>query len=254
MPPTLFSAALTKFRELAGLTQLQLAGRSGTAHSSVNRWENGGSLPKRDNAESLDAALDANGELLAAWRRSTTGTGLPEWARTLDAIERGARHLSIAAPSLVPGYLQCEEYARFVFASGQPFAESDELDRLTNLRCQRLRDLPQLSITAVFPLSAVAGVPTAIAQQQARYLVEWADTDRVAVHVVPSGSTMPVPTSPLMLFRLRSGEQVVTSDYADGSVTLDPDTHERMGTLFTTALAASLPGDLSVAALKDIYS
>ncbi|MFC7743386.1 helix-turn-helix domain-containing protein [Nocardiopsis composta] len=38
------------------MTQLQLAQRSGTAHSSVNRWEKGGSLPKRDNAERLDAA------------------------------------------------------------------------------------------------------------------------------------------------------------------------------------------------------
>lgn len=254
MTPTLFSEALTRFRDLAGFTQLQLSARSGTAHSSVNRWENGGSLPKRDNAERLDAALGANGELFTAWRRSTVGTGLPEWARDLDAIERGARQLSIAAPSLVPGYLQCEAYARFVFSAGQPLAAPEELDRLTKLRCERLNELSNLSVTAVFPLSALTGLPSAVVKQQARHLVEWVDTGRVVLHVVPTGSILIVPTSPVMLFRLRTGDLVITSDYADGSVTLNSDTHERVSSLFTAALAASLPFDLSLAALKDLYA
>ncbi|MFC3997326.1 Scr1 family TA system antitoxin-like transcriptional regulator [Nocardiopsis sediminis] len=253
MTPIAFSEALARFRELAGLTQLQLATRSGTAHSSVNRWEKGGSMPKRDNAERLDAALGANGDLLAAWRRSTTGNGIPEWARDLDAIERAARQLSIAAPSLVPGYLQCESYARFVFSASRPLASSEELDQLTKLRCDRLGELPDLRVTAVFPLSALTGLPDGIAKEQSRHLVEWAATGRVALHVVPTGSIMVVPTSPVMLFRLRGGDLVITSDYADGSVTMTPDTHERVSVLFTAALAASLPVDLSLAALKDVY-
>ncbi|MFC7330675.1 helix-turn-helix domain-containing protein [Marinactinospora rubrisoli] len=254
MPASSFSEALTQLRELAGLTQLQLATRSGTGHSSVNRWEKGGSLPKRDNVERLDAALDANGKLLAAWRRSTTGSGLPEWARDLDAIERAARQLSIAAPTLVPGYLQCEAYARFVFSAGQPLATPEELDRLTKLRCGRLSELTDLQrVTAVFPLSAVTGMPDEVAKQQAQHLLEWVDTGRVVLHVVPIGSILVVPTTPLMLFRLRSGDLVITSDYEDGSVTLSTDTHERISARFTAALAASLPVDLSLAALKDLY-
>lgn len=252
MIPSPFAEALTQFRELAGLTQLQLANRSGTAHSSVNRWEKGGSLPKRDNAERLDSALEADGALLTAWRRSTTGTGLPEWARDLDAIERGARQLSIATPTLVPGYLQCEAYARLVFTAGQPLASPEELDRLTQLRCGRLDDLPELSVTAVFPMSALAGVPEDVAKQQAQHLLSWAQTGRVVLHVVPTGSVLIVPTSPIMLFRLKSGELVITSDHADGSVTLTSDAHERVGALFTAALAASLPVGLSLAALKDL--
>lgn len=252
MSPTPFSEDLTKFRELAGFTQLQLAARSGTAHSSVNRWEKGGSLPKRDNAERLDAALGANGELLATWRRSTVGTGLPEWARDLDAIERGARQLSIAAPSLVPGYLQCETYARAVFRAGQPLASPEELDRLVALRCGRLAELEDLQVIAVFPISAVSGLPEAVRRTQAAHLLKWASTERVAVHLVPDGTTLLVPTSPLMIFKLRSGELAVVSDHADGNVVHETDTHDRIASLFTSALAASLPVTLSLEVLGNL--
>jgi hypothetical protein len=131
--------------------------------------------------------------------------------------------------------------------------DAEELDRITKLRCSRLSELPGLSVTAVFPVSALEGVPRTIAQQQARHLVEWVDSGRVVLHVVPSGSILVVPTSPIMLFRLGSGEVVATSDYAVGSVTVAPEAHERLNTLYTAALAASLPADLSLAALKDIY-
>nr|WP_141924783.1 helix-turn-helix transcriptional regulator [Haloactinospora alba] len=241
MIPSLFAESLMRFRELAGFTQLQLASRSGTAHSSVNRWENGGSLPKRDNAERMDAALGANGELVAAWRRSTTGTGLPAWARDLDAIERGALQLSIATPSLVPGYLQCEEYARAVFRAGLPLASPDEIDRLVELRCGRLAELGELQVTAVFPVSAVSGVSESIRRAQVEYLLKWADTERVSVHLVPEGTALMVPTSPLMVFTLRSGERAVVSDHADGNVVHESDTHDRITSWFTSALAASLP-------------
>ncbi|MDT0304311.1 Scr1 family TA system antitoxin-like transcriptional regulator [Streptomonospora wellingtoniae] len=252
MVSTPFSETLTRLRELAGLTQIQLATRSGTAHSSVNRWENGGSLPKRDNAERLDAHLGANGELLSAWRRSATGSALPEWARDLEAIERGARQLSIATPALVPGYLQCEEYARALFQAGHPLAKSEEIDRLVHLRCGRLMELEDLRVTAVFPVSAVSGVADGVRRSQVGHLLKWAGTGRVAVHLVPEGTALLVPTAPLMIFTLASGERAVVSDHADGNVVHDTDTHDRIASWFTSALAASLPGPLSLDALRNL--
>lgn len=252
MTSTPFTQALSKLRELAGLTQIQLAARSGTAHSSVNRWEKGGSLPKRDNAEALDKALGANGQLMRAWRLATTGHTLPEWARSLAAVEEAALSLSVASPVLVPGYLQCPEYARYVFTAGQPMLSGEEIERLTQLRCGRLSELSDLRVTAVFPVSALTGFPQDIASAQADYLLRWAGTGRVAIHLVPEGSILVVPTSPIMLFRLHKGDLVITSDYADGSVTLASDAHERVAALFSASLAASLPTGLSLSALKDI--
>jgi transcriptional regulator with XRE-family HTH domain len=252
MPPTSFSETLARYREMAGLTQLQLAARSKTAHSSVNRWEKGGSLPKRDNVERLDAALDAKGQLLAAWRRSTSGTGLPEWARDIDAIERGARQLSIVAPTLVPGILQCEDYARAVFRAGHPLATPEELAQLVALRCDRLDELTDLTVTAVFPATAVASMPERIRRAQATHLLKWAESGRVDVHLVPDGTALLVPTSPLMLFTLRSGDTAVTSDHAAGVAMVEVDFHDRMTAFLTSALAASLPVTLSLDILRNL--
>ncbi len=249
---TPFQDALIKLREVSGLTQRQLASRSRTSHSSVNRWELGLGLPKKDNVGQLDEALNAAGSLLTAWRLTTEGTGLPEWARDLDSIERAAKTLSIVAPALVPGYLQCPGLARIVFQNAQPLASPDELDRLVSLRTDRLKDLQDLRVTAVFPVTAVAALPGDLPSAQASHLIEWANSGRVAVHLVPEGSLLLGPASPLMMFRLREGELAVVSDHADGNLVHEDHAHDRLMAQATNALAASLPVSHSLDALKDL--
>ncbi|MFC7743387.1 Scr1 family TA system antitoxin-like transcriptional regulator [Nocardiopsis composta] len=153
---------------------------------------------------------------------------------------------------MVPGYLQCEAYARAVFRTGHPLAPADELDRLVELRCGRLAELDDLQVTAVFPLSAVSGVPEPVRRMQVGHLLRWVDTGRVAVHIVPDGTALLVPTSPLMVFKLRSGELAVASDHADGNVVHEPEAHDRLMSWFTSALAASLPVTLSLEALGNL--
>ncbi|MES0835740.1 Scr1 family TA system antitoxin-like transcriptional regulator [Nocardiopsis tropica] len=247
---TPFQEDLIKFRELAGLTQRQLADRSQTSHSSVNRWERGTGTPKRDNVALLDSALGAQGVLLAAWRRTTEGTGLPDWARDLESIERTARHLTAITPAMVPGLLQCPAVARAVFRAGLPGASPGDLARLVALRTERLKELPDMDVTAVFPAAAVAGLPADLRQAQAVYLLEWAATGRVSLHLVPQGATLLVPASPLMLFRLGTGDLAVVSDHADGNVIHEDTSHDRLSGEVTAALAASLPVGLSLDELR----
>ncbi|WP_017569122.1 helix-turn-helix domain-containing protein [Nocardiopsis halotolerans] len=249
-PP--FRDLVTTFRELQGLTQEQLAARLGCSAASVSRWVNGQSLPHRPIAEKLDKELGANGKLVAAWRQATTGQALPEWARDLAAIERAARQLTIVAPALVPGLLQCPEVARGVFRTAHPLASVKELDRLVALRTGRLEELPELEVTAVFPVAAVSGLPGALRRAQVSYLIEWIETGRVAVHLVPEGTTLLGPSAPLMLFRLESGELAVVSDHADGNVFHEDGTHDRLSSQATTALAASLPLALSLDVLRKL--
>ena len=252
MTPNLFAETLTKHRELAGLTQQQLAHRSKTGHSSINRWENGKATPKRDNVESLDKALGADGELVTAWLAVTTGNGLPEWARDLDGVERAARRVTIATPALVPGMLQCPEYAHAVFAAGQPDTDTAEIDRLVELRCGRLQELPSLHVTAVFPVAAVAYMPTNVRRAQVAYLLELIESKRVRVQAIPENTLVLVPAAPLMLFRLRSGESAIVSDHADGNLVHDMESSERLAGQITAALAAALPVSLSIEALRSL--
>ncbi|MEE2036948.1 Scr1 family TA system antitoxin-like transcriptional regulator [Nocardiopsis sp. CT-R113] len=252
MTQTPFQECLAKFRELAGLTQQQLADRSRTSHSSVNRWKGGSGTPKKDNVALLDEALGAQGALLAAWRRTTEGTGLPEWARDLVSIERSARHLTLVTPALVPGYLQSSEVSRGVFRTAHPLATAEDLARLVKLRTERLGELSDLEVIAVFPVAAVSGLPASLRRTQAAYLLEWVETGRVAVHLVPEGTILLGPTSPLMLFRLRTGELAVVSDHADGNVIHEEPTHDRLSSQATSALAASLPLALSLDVLRTL--
>ncbi|WP_436851749.1 Scr1 family TA system antitoxin-like transcriptional regulator [Nocardiopsis dassonvillei] len=252
MTPNYFAQALTEHRELAGLTRAQVAALAHVSPSTITRWEQGEATPQRDNAESLDKALGAGGKLREAWRSVKGRGGLPEWARDLDAIERAARHVSLISPSLVPGMLQSESYARAVFRAGQPLASPEDLARLVSVRCERLAALEELDVTAVFPASAVSGLPEPIRKDQAAHLVKWMDSGRVAVHLVPEGSALLVPASPLMLYALRSGERVIASDHAGGTVICAADMHDAMAALGTAALAASLPVTLSREALEPL--
>ncbi|MGW9349017.1 helix-turn-helix domain-containing protein [Nocardiopsis flavescens] len=250
MTPNSFAETLIRLREVAGLTQQQLAKRSNTGHSSVNRWENGKNPPKRDNAESLDKALGANGELMSAWLAATTGNGLPEWARDIEGIERAARRVTIATPALVPGMLQCPDYARAVFTAGQPDTDSAEIQRLVDLRCGRLQELAELQVTAVFPLGAVAHMPPTIRAAQTAALLSWCETGRVKVQVIPHGTLVLVPAAPLMHYRLRSGESAIVSDHADGALVYGMESGDRLTGQITAALAAALPESLSIEALR----
>lgn len=250
MAPNLFSDALTKYRELAGLTQKQLAKRANVAPSSVNRWEHGETVPRLDNVEILDKVLGANGQLTIAWRVQTSGSALPDWARDLAAIERAARHVTLLSAAGVPGMLQCPEYASEVFRAGRPLATQEDLASLVDLRCGRLAELPDLSVTAVFPASAVGGLPEALRSAQAKHLLRWVESGRVTLCLVPAA--MIVPVAPIMVYRLHTGERVTASDHAEGTVVLNADVSERVDAVIMAVLTTALPVASSLEYLENL--
>jgi hypothetical protein len=200
----------------------------------------------------LDAELGADGKLLAAWREATTGTALPEWARSLAGIETEARVVQIVSPVIVPGYLQSPSYATAMFRTGWPLASDEEIARLIKLRTERLDQLPRLRVTAVFPVTALTGVDETIRREQVAHLLDLVGSGRVVVHLVPEGSILLEPPSTTMAFRLYSGELVITSDNPDGNVIHAAHTHERLHALLTGALAVALPVRHSLEALREL--
>lgn len=250
VPLTPFSEALSRFLTASGWTQLQLAQKTGYATSSVNRWLSGQTTPSRDRAEHLDTVLKAEGELFRAWRLTTTGSALPEWARNLYAVEAAAVAVRVATPSLVPGYLQSPGYARFVFQAARPALPLEELERLVKHRTERLEELPRLHVTAVFPLAAVADLSSDLRQEQSRHLLEWIGTGRVTVHLVPRSLVLPAPVAPVFLYTTGSGEGVAVSEHVTGAVILGDDHREKATSLYTVALSHSLPAALSVSELE----
>ncbi|OLT29242.1 hypothetical protein BJF83_12430 [Nocardiopsis sp. CNR-923] len=252
MSPTPFSDELTRCRESLGLSQTQLATRSGLSLSSVNRWERGGSLPKRETVERLDAVLNADGALLARYQEAKDGFTVPPWARDLAWIEAKARTVEVVAPVLVPGYLQSPTYAEMLFRAAQPWLTSDEIRKLVSLRCQRLEQLPNLRVTAVFPVSALTAVPEEVRREQVATLRGHVAGGRVDLHLVPAGSVLLTPTAPVMVFRFGNGELTASCDYATGSVIADVTELRKLTAMTTTALASALPVALSLDTLEGL--
>jgi transcriptional regulator with XRE-family HTH domain len=252
MPPNVFTDELIRSREALGMSQTGLARHTGISLSSLNRWEQGGSLPRRENAERLDHALQAEGRLLARFDEAKDGFTVPPWARDLVSIEAAARTVHVVALALVPGYLQSPLYAAMLFRASRPWSPDTEIERLVRLRCQRLDQLPELRVTAVFPVSALDPLPPDVRTEQVATLRRWVSTGRVTLHLVPRESLLLVPTAPVMVFQLANGEQVISSDHATGSVVAETSMHPRLTSMVSTALAAALPSRMSLEVLEGL--
>ncbi|WP_150236627.1 helix-turn-helix domain-containing protein [Nocardiopsis quinghaiensis] len=87
-PP--FPDALTRFRELNGISQKQLARRVNASAAPDSRWTNGHALPRPPMAEMLDAELGASGKLLATQDREAGHLTFDraEWAALVHAAAR----------------------------------------------------------------------------------------------------------------------------------------------------------------------
>ncbi|WP_436886252.1 Scr1 family TA system antitoxin-like transcriptional regulator [Nocardiopsis dassonvillei] len=249
-----FAQTLTRYREIAGLTQYQLASKARTSASSVCRWEGGVVLPKRRNAELLDSALDAQGKLFAVWRNAAGGKAVPEWGADVAELEGTGISVEWICPlPAVPGILQSPKYAQIVFTEAQPFLPAKEIDRLTALRCGRLEQVPDLQITAVFPVSALTTFPEEARKEQAAHLLRLLDSGRVRVLIIPEGTILVGLPSPLLVFRLRDGSIVASSDHANGNIVYrEGEGLERLTELAKRFMQSALPARESRKVLEEL--
>ncbi|KOX19119.1 helix-turn-helix transcriptional regulator [Nocardiopsis sp. NRRL B-16309] len=249
-----FASTLTRYREVAGLTQYQLAAKAKTSASSVCRWESGAVLPKRRNAELLDAAFGARGKFFAAWRTAAGGKSVPEWGADLAELEATGLAVEWVCPlPAVPGILQSPAYARTVFEEAQPFLPAKELDRLTKIRCDRLDQVPDLRVTAVFPVSALTTFPEATRTEQVRHLLKLTESGRVRVLIIPEGTLLVGLPSPLLVFRMRDGSTVASSDHANGNIVYrEGDGLDRLTELVKRFMQSALPDRESRKVLEEL--
>ncbi|MFI6574477.1 Scr1 family TA system antitoxin-like transcriptional regulator [Nocardiopsis sp. NPDC050513] len=250
-----FPSNLTKGREIAGLTQRQLASRVGAAASSICRWESGKSTPRRDTVQRLDDVLQLRGRLMRVWELDTSGTALAPWMRDIERLEERAESIELVSALMVPGPLQSPQYARMVFEEG--LAGTDrEIERLVAHRCGRyeyLRAKNNPTITAIFPVTALSWTPAAVKREQAAHLLSLTATGKVRVNLVPEGTLLTGVTSPFIVFHLADGEKVASSDHVAGNVLHDDSTgYDRLHGLVKRALECALPARQSSRTLGDL--
>jgi transcriptional regulator with XRE-family HTH domain len=247
---------LRRQRALRGMPQEEFGKRANYSASTVSAVETGTRAVDMPYAKRADEILETGG-LFVSMLKAAQRASQPSWfTRWLDA-ERGATQLRYYHPTLIPGLLQTENYARAVLRL-DPIRSEAEVEKLVASRLERqevlTRDQPPLVI-AVIDESALR-VRDAIMAEQFRHLLRMAELPHVQLHLIPADAGLHVGLSgQLALARSADGNWAgnLTNQLADFVV----DDEESIATLLArweSVRGVALPQNLSLALLKKVES
>ncbi|WP_121156382.1 helix-turn-helix domain-containing protein [Micromonospora pisi] len=179
-------------RNAAGMSQEDFGKRAHYSGSQVSAVE----LGQRPLDEVYLARADEifeTGGLFVAMLELAKRDGEPIWFRPWLEAERNATQLRCFHPTLIPGLLQTEDYARAVIRTDSRLTE-EEVEKLVAARMERQAILdrehpPQL--TAVIDESALrrfADGCEKVMAEQLMHLVASAERQHVSVHVIPASA------------------------------------------------------------------
>lgn len=198
-------AELRECRKNSGLTVRELAGRVGTSHVTISRYETGTRTPQPEDVarilgtlgvtgtrydEIVEFAQTAGDKNTFGRRSSSTHAHLADLAE----FERSASSIVDVAPSLLPGLLQTADYARQIMHS----LPADEREIRVGLRVAR-RDVlftktaPKLEVfVAEHALRQPLGGAETMSEQL-RHVLRMTALDNVLVLVLPDRLTRYTP-------------------------------------------------------------
>jgi transcriptional regulator with XRE-family HTH domain len=184
---------LRRARKERGLSQEELAQRINYSSSLIGMVEIGHRTPSQDFVGRVDAALQAGGffERLLALVRADAA---PPWFREWISVEAEATLIRWFEPSLIPGLLQTEEYARAVLSGGGMLREGEIEQRVTSRLARQAvlsRDTPPEFVAVVDEavLRRRIGGPEVMVGQLA-HLLRLTESTHVHLHVVPADAGM----------------------------------------------------------------
>ncbi|MFD7734099.1 helix-turn-helix domain-containing protein [Kitasatospora phosalacinea] len=198
----LLGSQLRRLREGCAITREDAGYAIRASESKISRMELGRvSFKERDVADLLSLYGLSTGpdrEALLALVREANKSGwwhsyndvLPNWFQTYIGLEEAAALIRTYEVQFVPGLLQCEEYARAIFAQNRPTLDEEEIDRRVALRTRRQKLLTEgrgPKLWAVIDEAALrrpVGGPE-VMRAQLEHLVELAGYPSVVVQVMP---------------------------------------------------------------------
>ena len=174
-----FAEELKARRVESGLSQTELGDLAGYSRQAVGEVERLRQPPTRRLAEKLDAALEAQGALVALFPRR----GVPERGRLMVGyvpLEHQASALDQYHAQVVPALLQIEEYARADLAGTVPPQPEQVLAEWLQTRMDRQQVARERPLAAQFVVDEGAlrrqiGGPQVMAAQYAHILDQMED-------------------------------------------------------------------------------
>jgi transcriptional regulator with XRE-family HTH domain len=264
------TAILRGLREAAGMSTYQLAEAVGWSQPKTSRIERGA---VRATAADVEAWAEATGadpatrEELAAlaysawtetrsWRSAHRG-GLAARQREMGAMDRRASEILHFQPSLIPGLLQSEAYARRVLTFGDVSGRGG-IDAAAKERLKRQAVLREPGRAFDYVLTEGAlrwrPGPAPMMDEQLAHMVALAALPAVSLSVIPfDRDPASVYLHPFAIFRIPDAPVVLIENYHGESFAFeknDLDVYERV---FAELRESALTGDEALAFIRSVF-
>ncbi|WP_329040845.1 helix-turn-helix domain-containing protein [Streptomyces sp. NBC_00178] len=244
----LIGAQLAAFRRAAGHTQTSLADRFCVGEDTIASIEQGRRALQADFAAQLDELLDTKGVLRVAVSKVPQKERFPAFVQDFVEYEQEAVTLLWYENQVVPGLLQTEDYARFLFSCLYPPLEEEQREEWVVARIDRQRLLerrPRPMLHFILEESVLRSEigPPAMRQNQIRRLRESMELPFLGLQIMP----MKLPkhaglAGPVVLLETPDHDHLA---YVEAQLTSvlhdDPDTvsvlHQKYGMLRSQALS-----------------
>ncbi|SCF72332.1 DNA-binding transcriptional regulator, XRE-family HTH domain [Streptomyces sp. Cmuel-A718b] len=217
----LVGAQLRHFRKLAGLTQAALAEQAGVGEDTIASIEQGRRALQLDLAVQLDELLDTKGVLRVAVEKIPRKERYQALVKDFVQYEQDAVSLISYESQLIPGLLQTEAYARFIFDCNYPPLEDHEIekrvaDRLGRQKILERKPRPLLHfILEESILHTELGDPD-VMREQLLHLRRCMDLPFVTIQIMPRNTRRHAGLAgPLVLLETPDHDQLV---YVDGQL------------------------------------
>ncbi|MEO3929687.1 helix-turn-helix transcriptional regulator [Micromonosporaceae bacterium B7E4] len=189
--PDFIVEEIRRARCAAGMTQEAFGKGVNCSASLVSAVENGTRALTMEYIRGADRVLKTGGLFVRLVQQLELGVGSPMWFQEWVAKEREATSIRWYEPSLIPGLLQTEAYARAVLTGGRLLRPS-AVDQVVAARLDRQavlakEDPPQfVAVLDAAVLRRPIGGP-AVMREQLHHLLNSAEQSHVHLHVVPDG-------------------------------------------------------------------
>ncbi|WP_243710370.1 helix-turn-helix transcriptional regulator [Micromonospora sp. KC213] len=243
---TFLRAQLRRARQAQGLSQEELGKLVNYSSSHVSAVELGHAPVTPDYLARLDRALDT-GDLFGTMLELIRFHAAPDWFRPWEEVEREATSLRWYDPTVIPGLLQTEAYARAMLALGGELT-ADEVEARVVARLARQAVLagdrrPQfVAVLEEQALRRQVGDRAAMAEQL-EHLLTVAAEPNVQVRVVPADAPWHIGLhGAFILARLDGGVELAHLDNQLRGQTVDsPNDIAALGRRWETVNAEALP-------------
>ncbi|MFB7635833.1 Scr1 family TA system antitoxin-like transcriptional regulator [Streptomyces sp. NPDC056149] len=252
-----FGEVLRHYREAAGLTQQELAGKIPCDRSQVARVEAGTRVPHGNFAKKCDELLATGGVLLKMWGKIDwyPEVGHPDWFQRRADMDAVAVALREYQNQVVPGLLQTEDYARALFSRVAIGEDVEERVRARLSRQQRFLAEDGPLYVAVLDESCLRNVvgSSAVMRDQCAHLLAVGRRPNIRVQVAPAHLAELVrPDTSMSLIKLPDGHEWVYSESLNsGHFNDDPAVYARHSQTYDVLRADALSARESASLISE---